>query len=321
MQQPPSVKQFRTEGFNGYSVQFNPFFEHRLAVASSSNYGLVGNGRLWLLADSPQGVVVEKVFDTQDGLFDLSWSEINENQLVTGSGDGSIKLWDATLNDFPVMNWAEHEREVFGVSWNLVKKDIFLSSSWDQSIKLWGPERATSILTFKEHTDCVYSADWSPHEADVFASVSGDHTLKVWDVKSPRSTLTIPAHDHEVLSMDWNKYRQGELVTGSADQSIKVWDLRQPRAPVSHLMGHQFAVRRVKCSPHQAGIIASASYDMTVRLWDVARPGGDPLVHVHDAHGEFVLGVDFNLYLPNHIATCAWDEHVHLLHVPSLADN
>lgn len=36
-------------------------------------------------------------FDTQDGLYDLAWSEIHENQLVTGSGDGSIKLWDVTL--------------------------------------------------------------------------------------------------------------------------------------------------------------------------------------------------------------------------------
>lgn len=316
MQSPHLVKQLRTEGFNGYSLQFNPFFEHRIAIATSSNYGLVGNGRLWLLGDSPQGLIVEKVFDTQDGLFDLAWSEINENQVVTGSGDGSIKLWDATLNDYPIMNWHEHEREVFGVSWNLIKKDLFLSCSWDQSLKTWSPERASSISTFKEHGDCIYSAEWSPHDSDVFASASGDRTVKIWDIKSPRSSLTIPAHDHEVLSMDWNKYRQGEIVTGSADQSIKVWDLRQPRQAISHLVGHQFAVRRVKCSPHHPGIIASASYDMTVRLWDINLVGADPLVFVHEGHGEFVLGVDFNLYLPQQLASCAWDEQVHLLNLP-----
>jgi hypothetical protein len=36
-------------------------------------------------------------YDTQDGLFDCSWSEVNENHLVTSSGDGSIKLWDIKL--------------------------------------------------------------------------------------------------------------------------------------------------------------------------------------------------------------------------------
>src|SRR3984957_4722467 len=37
-------------------------------------------------------------YDTQDGLYDLAWSEIHENQLVTASGDGSLRLWDAMLN-------------------------------------------------------------------------------------------------------------------------------------------------------------------------------------------------------------------------------
>ena len=36
-------------------------------------------------------------FDTQDGLYDCAWSEVHENQLVTASGDGSVKLFDITL--------------------------------------------------------------------------------------------------------------------------------------------------------------------------------------------------------------------------------
>lgn len=40
-------------------------------------------------------------FDTQDGLYDLAWSEVHENQLVTASGDGSVKLWDVVLNVRP----------------------------------------------------------------------------------------------------------------------------------------------------------------------------------------------------------------------------
>ena len=37
-------------------------------------------------------------YETQDGLYDVAWSEIHENQLVTASGDGSIKLWDVMIN-------------------------------------------------------------------------------------------------------------------------------------------------------------------------------------------------------------------------------
>jgi len=52
--------EFRTEGFNGYSVKYSPFFDSRIAVAASANFGLVGNGRLYILGLTPNGIVVEK---------------------------------------------------------------------------------------------------------------------------------------------------------------------------------------------------------------------------------------------------------------------
>ena len=56
-------------------------------------------------------------YETQDGLYDVAWSEVHENQLVTASGDGSIKLWDIMLNVSLVvlLDVAEIERRVEGV--------------------------------------------------------------------------------------------------------------------------------------------------------------------------------------------------------------
>ena len=51
---------FRTEGYNGCAVKYSPFFDNRLAVASSSNFGLVGNGRLYILELTPNGIVPTK---------------------------------------------------------------------------------------------------------------------------------------------------------------------------------------------------------------------------------------------------------------------
>lgn len=51
---------FRTTGFNGYAVKYSPFFDSRIACAASSNFGLVGNGRLYILSLTPQGIVAEK---------------------------------------------------------------------------------------------------------------------------------------------------------------------------------------------------------------------------------------------------------------------
>ena len=114
---------FQSPGFAHYSLAWSPFLNNTLAVAASANYGLIGNGRLNVLSIDPNlasgptpqrqyvttsmGWQREKIrltkaqnarFDTQDGLYDLAWSETHQNQIVTGSGDGSLKLWDITLN-------------------------------------------------------------------------------------------------------------------------------------------------------------------------------------------------------------------------------
>ncbi|KAJ3043201.1 peroxisomal targeting signal 2 receptor [Rhizophlyctis rosea] len=306
---------FRTQGYNGYGVEFSPFFENRLACVSGANFGIVGNGRLWLLNVTPGGIGVDKTYDTQDGLFDCAWSEIHENQLVTSSGDGSIKLWDATLPDFPIRNWTEHTREVFSVNWNMVQKDTFVSGSWDMTIKLWNPEIPQSIQTWREHSNCIYVTTWSPTDTHIFASASGDNTIKVWDTRLPTSIQTIPAHPAEILALDWNKYQPGVLVSGSVDHTIKVWDIRFPSRERNILRGHEYAVRRVKCSPHRGNVVVSTSYDMTMRVWDMEK--GVP-VFVHDAHTEFVLGVDLNIFFEGQIATCAWDESVHIVNVPPM---
>jgi len=52
--------EFRTQGFNGYNVKYSPFFDSRIAVATSANFGLVGNGRLYILGLTPNGIVAEK---------------------------------------------------------------------------------------------------------------------------------------------------------------------------------------------------------------------------------------------------------------------
>ena len=166
---------------------------------------------------------------------------------------------------------------------------------------------------YHEHTHCIYQTIWSPHAPDIFASAAGDHSLKIWDTKCPRSIQTIMAHHNEILALDWNKYREGVLVTGSVDKSIKVWDLRFPDRELLCLSGHEYAIRRLKCSPHTPSIIGSVSYDMTLRLWDIDHSTNHHLLKVYNQHTEFVLGLDFNLHIPGQIATCAWDEEIVIL--------
>ncbi|KAI0091511.1 WD40 repeat-like protein [Irpex rosettiformis] len=349
--EPPSVLQ--TPGFAHYNLAWSPFHPARLAVASSANYGLVGNGRLHLTSVGiapgiPGGqptVNLDKQYDTQDGLYDVAWSEIHENQLVTGSGDGSIKLWDIMINDLPIRAWHEHTREVFSVDWSNIKKDQFISSSWDGSVKLWSPDRPRSLTSIQAHSACVYQALFSPHQPDIIATCSTDGTLKIFDLRMPTyalttnsftnpitaAALTIPASGTEILSLDWNKYKPFTLASGGVDKLIKVWDCRMVKlAPEtasqqvqqvggvceSQMAGHEWAVRKVQWSPHRPDLLASASYDMTCRVWSTNTPDGrGSLVYIHDPHTEFVVGCAWSLYQEGVLASCSWDCRVNVFRV------
>ncbi|CAL8581940.1 peroxisomal targeting signal 2 receptor [Xanthoria parietina] len=289
--------EFRTQGFNGYAVKYSPFVDSRIAVASGANFGLVGNGRLYILGLTAKGIVAEKWFDTQDSLYDLAWAESHENQCVVATGDGSIKLFDITLDQFPVQSWQEHKREVYAVHWNLVAKDTFCSSSWDGTIKIWSPHRADSLVTLPTHS-CTYSASFSPHSPSVLSSVSSDSHLRLFDLRAPASaanhlTASIPLHtaannnNHnnngqhhhhhhhhgamppsEALTHDWNKYRPQLIAAAGVDRLVRVFDIRNPsQGPVAVLPGHGYAVRKVAWSPHLGDVLLSASYDMTCRVW------------------------------------------------------
>ncbi|KAI0048122.1 WD40 repeat-like protein [Auriscalpium vulgare] len=261
MNPPPSV--LHTPGFAHYNAAWSPFHPSRLAIASSANYGLVGNGRLHIAGVSPgpaPAIALEKLYETQDGLYDIAWSEVHENQLVSASGDGSIKLWDITLNvsyppprpgpgaytglsDRPIRAWHEHTREVFGVDWSNIQKDQFVSCCWDGTVKLWNPEHPRALTTLQAHHACVYQALFSPHHPGLLATCSTDGTVRLFDLRAPAlapssnaftaplaaPALTVPASGTEVLALDWNKYRPLVLASAGIDKAVRVWDCRMVR--------------------------------------------------------------------------------------------
>ncbi|KAJ5465709.1 peroxisome targeting signal receptor [Penicillium desertorum] len=313
---------YRTQGYNGCAVKYSPFFDNRLAVASSSNFGLVGNGRLHILELTANGIQPLKWFTTQDSLYDLAWSEIHENQVLAASGDGSIKLFDCTANDFPISNWKEHAREVFSVSWNPVAKDRFCSSSWDGTVRIWSPHRPQSLLTLPTHS-CTYSASFCPHSPEIISSPSTPDPPATAIPGQPGG----PAPPAEALTHDWNKYRPTVLATAGVDRAIRTFDIRAPQqGPLSTMLGHEYAVRKLAWSPHLSNVLLSASYDMTCRVWsdrsDVA--GGDmdmmragPVVGAElgrmGRHTEFVTGVDWCLFgSEGWCASVGWDENLYV---------
>uniref|UniRef100_A0A5F9CUV9 Peroxin-7 n=1 Tax=Oryctolagus cuniculus TaxID=9986 RepID=A0A5F9CUV9_RABIT len=269
-----AARTLRVPGRHGYAAEFSPYLPGRLACATAQHYGIAGCGTLLVLDQDESGLRVFRSFDWNDGLFDVTWSENNEHVLVTCSGDGSLQLWDTAKAAGPLQVYREHSQE-------------------------WDPTIGKSLCTFRGHESVIYSTIWSPHIPGCFASASGDQTLRIWDVKTTGVRIVIPAHQAEVLSCDWCKYNENLLVTGAVDCSLRGWDLRNVRQPVFELLGHTYAIRRVKFSPFHASLLASCSYDFTVRFWNFSRP--DPLLETVEHHTEFTCGLDLSLQSPTQV--------------------
>nr|CAB3264792.1 peroxisomal targeting signal 2 receptor-like [Phallusia mammillata] len=316
---------FHTQGLHGYSVKFSPFSPTRLACVACQQYGISGTAALLIFEFDPNfnaPIAVTQTCKWEDGLFDVSWSELDEAVCVTAGGDGGIQVWNIT-NNVPMLVLREHEKEVYSVDWcHTGDKNLVISGSWDNTVKLWdiGAGLGKSLGSFAGHYGVVYSAVWSPHISGCFASTSADGTARIWDIrKQYMPQHVIPAHETEVLSCDWSKYDDKILITGSVDCSLRVWDLRNTKSCLCQMCGHTYAVRRVRCSPYVAGTVASCSYDFTVRTWDFLKPQGlSPLLETIDHHTEFVYGVDFSTFVPGLVADCGWDETIRLYKPQSL---
>ncbi|XP_025197383.1 peroxisomal targeting signal 2 receptor [Melanaphis sacchari] len=308
---------FKTENRHGYSVKFSPNRSNFLAIATSQYYGFKGGGTLFLVTYDEDRCLINKKYEMHwdDGLFDVVWSRSVYSLLVTGSGDGTVQMWNYKYPQKPVRTFNEHKKEVCGVDWcqNSID-DFLLSASWDCSVKLWDPNKYCSLTTYKGHDRLVYEAKWSPFLSSCFASVSGDGMLNIWDCSSPlRPSVKINAHQAEILSCSWNQFYPFVLATGGAEGLIRIWDMRKMLTPIFQLEGCQDAVKRVQCSPHHWSTLVSASYDCTTKIWDYGV-SSEPR-QSHQNHTDYVYGVDVSADRDGLMADCGWDAEARVFRV------
>ncbi|GAM83982.1 hypothetical protein ANO11243_019720 [Dothideomycetidae sp. 11243] len=205
--------------------------------------------------------------------FALDWNPRVEGQLLTGSGDTTVRLWD--IKDFK-------------------KDDRVLSTS----------------KVYKHHAAIVNDVQFHPHHGkNLFGSVSDDKTFCLVDMRSEdtsRPSVRIDAHSDAVNTLAFHPKQDVLFATGSADKSIGVFDLRFPNHGKIHaLEGHKDVVNKVEWHPQDSAILASSSDDRRIIFWDLSRAGmeqtpedaedGPPeMLFMHGGHTARVSDFNWN---------------------------
>ncbi|KAJ9267667.1 hypothetical protein DTO195F2_1 [Paecilomyces variotii] len=188
----------------------------------------------------------------------------NNQTLVTGSHDKTIKLWDTMTGSLQQtleghLGWI---RTIAFSSCGL----LLASGSHDNTIKLWDAVTGALQKTFCGHSGSVWSVEFSPN-GKLIVSGSVDSTVKLWDTATGFLKHTFKGHTHPVQAVAFSP--DGKvLASGSHDKTIRLWDTTTGLLQRT-LEDHLDLVRAIAFSSC-GRLLASGSHDSTIKLWDTS---------------------------------------------------
>jgi WD40 repeat protein/serine/threonine protein kinase len=185
-------------------------------------------------------------------------------RIVTGSGDNTAKVWDATSGKELTM-LKGHRAPVDSVAFSSDGRRI-LTGSFDATAKMWQAASGKELITFRGHTSDVFAVVVSPDGLRIVTG-SADRAAKIWDAASGEQLLTLTGHTDDINSIAFSGDGR-RIATGSVDKTAKVWDAATGRELLT-LRGHSAAVNSVAFSADGQRIITSSA-DQTVKVWIAA---------------------------------------------------
>ncbi|RKP38803.1 WD40-repeat-containing domain protein [Dimargaris cristalligena] len=255
--------------------------------------------------------------------------QFNDDLLVTGSRDRTVKFWDLRDDYRCTRTLAGHEGSVLCLKYDA--RHLVTGSS-DFSVMVWDmdqppeadPPPQGPVMQLRSHIAGVLDVAMSDQ---TIVSCSKDCTIKLWNRANGDLLRSIPAHrrpvnaiqisGHQMVSASgdglvnlWDvetgnyirsfeghlsglacvQFKDNRILSGSNDKTIKMWDPRTSEC-VSTLTGHQDLVRTL----HYAGgqRLVSGSYDQTVKIWDLAANKCN--LSLDNGHSSWVFDVQCDL--------------------------
>jgi WD40 repeat protein len=170
--------------------------------------------------------------------YGLSWNPHEQGQLLSGSDDALLCLWD---------------------------------------IREAGLE-VSPIQKRRGHTSVVEDVDWHKSHIFTFGSVGDDAKLLIWDSRDSKQSPVFEvadAHQGDVNCLSFNPYNEFLLATGGIDTTIGLWDMRNLKQRLHTLEGHENGIFQLSWSPFNETILGSCSSDRRVMIWDMSRIGDE----------------------------------------------
>ncbi|KKY14363.1 putative wd repeat protein [Phaeomoniella chlamydospora] len=159
--------------------------EHDTKIATAAS-----NGRIVIYDLTKPEVELLRVHEHDRQVHKLAFNPFSAAKLLSGSQDGTLRLWDLRLFD--------GERDAVSMK---------------------------SQSTFYGHADSVRDVRWSTGDGFEFAFCTDSGSVQLWDFRNPSAPkMRINAHDKACYALDWHPDGR-HVATAGLDKHVKIWDL------------------------------------------------------------------------------------------------
>jgi WD40 repeat protein len=207
----------------------------------------------------------------------------DEPVIVSGSHDGTVRIWDARSGQPRGQPITGHTRAVVAVAVGQVDGEpVIISGSDDNTVRIWdarsGQPRREPLTGHTAGLGLPNGVRVTLMEIDdepVIVSAGDDDTVRLWNARSgklrlePLTGLTGGAVAVASGQIDGDPV----IICGDGDGAVWIWDARSGQPRGQPLTGHTRAVVAMAVGQVDGETtIVSSSDDDTVRIWD-ARSG------------------------------------------------
>ena len=195
----------------------------------------------------------------------------NGRQVVSGSSDQTLKIWDVDSDQWPHQQphaLYGHTSEVRVCCYSSDGRRI-LSGSLERTLRIWNSEYGNLLMTLDAGYavgNCCYSPD-----SQRIAAGTSDNKLKVWNAVTGEELFTGEEHTKAISGCRYSP-DGWRLISGSDDGTLKVWRMLKVFGEETYYvsnrpLGHSSQITGFCLSPDGKRVV-SACWGGMLRVWD-----------------------------------------------------